>query len=160
MARRYESSGGGMSWFKKKVDVLESYSPSRPLMWWIDDLSHEHCGLIDHPVRGWDKMPWPDNEKCYIAIDKSEYDKRVVEIESLQSQLKEALYDKEGMATSLIEQIRKTNSAEKELMEARELLQQFIPWVDFASHHAFSTVEQRRLIRESIERAKKAVGEK
>lgn len=69
---------------------MDDYIPNRPLMWWIDDLSHEHCGLVDHPVRGWDKMPWPDNEKCYIAIDKTEYDKRVDEIQSLQSQLKKA----------------------------------------------------------------------
>jgi hypothetical protein len=60
--------------FKSKKDS-KPFIPSRPLMWWIDDLTHEVCGLIDDPKRGLHNMPWPDNEKVYVAIDYTEYQK-------------------------------------------------------------------------------------
>lgn len=41
------------------------------------------CGLVDHPQVGLDGMPWPDNEKVYIAIDKREYDRLAKEKEKL-----------------------------------------------------------------------------
>ena len=85
-----------MKWFKPKPDPKENYIPKKPLIWWIDDLSHEHCGLIDDPVRGWDRLPWPDNEKCYLAVDKTEYDKVVEKLKTLEQE-NERLKNKLGM---------------------------------------------------------------
>ena len=62
--------------FRKKIKKeAKPFIPSKPLTWWIDDLSHEVCGLIDDPRRGLKNMPWPDCEKVYLAVDKREYDK-------------------------------------------------------------------------------------
>lgn len=55
--------------------LIDNYKPALPLIWWIDDLSHRTCGLVDDPIHGLNKLPWPDCEKVYLAIDKREYDK-------------------------------------------------------------------------------------
>lgn len=60
----------GISWLSNSPRVKD-YKPSYPLRWWVDDLSHRTCGLLDHPIYGIADMPWPDNEKVYIAIDES-----------------------------------------------------------------------------------------
>lgn len=60
--------------FKKKKETVPPFKPNFPLTWWIDDLTHESCGLVDDPQRGLEKMPWPDCEKVYLAVDKEAYD--------------------------------------------------------------------------------------
>ena len=42
----------------------------KPYEWWVDDLTHRVCAPLHHPIVGIKDMPWPDNEKVYIAIDK------------------------------------------------------------------------------------------
>jgi len=59
---------------RKELELIENFKPSKPLTWWIDDLSHRVCGLIDDPIYGLDKLQWPDYEKVYVAVDKREYD--------------------------------------------------------------------------------------
>lgn len=54
---------------KKEEEIAKDWKPELPLRWWVDDLSHRICGLVDHPIVGLSDMPWPDNEKVYVAID-------------------------------------------------------------------------------------------
>lgn len=65
------------SFFKKKKKEVVKFTPSLPLTWWIDDLSHRVCALQDDPVHGLAKLPWPDCEKVYLAVDKDAYDRVV-----------------------------------------------------------------------------------
>lgn len=60
--------------FKKKKTDPPKFTPSFPLTWWIDDLSHKACGLVEDPERGLSNMPWPDCDKVYLAVDKEAYD--------------------------------------------------------------------------------------
>jgi hypothetical protein len=59
---------------KKQKETPKTFTPSLPLTWWIDDLTHEVCGLVDDPERGLSKMPWPDCDKVYLAVNKEAYD--------------------------------------------------------------------------------------
>jgi hypothetical protein len=59
--------------FKKKKEPVR-FIAKTPLTWWIDDVECRVCALVDHPTLGLDKLPWPDCEKVYLAIDKTAYD--------------------------------------------------------------------------------------
>lgn len=62
------------SFFKKKKI---KFDPKKPLIWWVDGLSHRVCGLVDGPELGFDKMPWPDCDTVYLAVDKRYVDSLV-----------------------------------------------------------------------------------
>lgn len=71
-----------LKWYKAKKDkmqkekeLIENFRVSAPLTWWINDLTHRTCGLVDHPTIGLRNIPWPDCDHVYIAIDKKHYDK-------------------------------------------------------------------------------------
>lgn len=65
--------------FKKKVEK-KRFTPSLPLTWWIDDLTHEVCGLVDDPDRGLSNMSWPDCDKVYLAVNKEAYDQAIKDL--------------------------------------------------------------------------------
>lgn len=71
------------NFLKRKKKEKVKFTPKQPLEWWIDDLSHRVCALIDHPELGLDTLPWPDSDKVYIAIDKTEYTKVLEEAKKL-----------------------------------------------------------------------------
>jgi hypothetical protein len=60
--------------FKKKKEPVR-FIAKTPLTWWIDDVECRVCALVDHPTLGLDKLPWPDCDKVYLAVDKTAYDK-------------------------------------------------------------------------------------
>lgn len=72
--------------FKKKEKP--DFNPSLPLTWWIDDISHSVCGLVECPERGLANMPWPDCDKVYLAVDKTAYDALLEENKTLKLQIK------------------------------------------------------------------------
>jgi len=49
--------------------IRKDHTYAYPLRWWVDDLNHRVCGIVDDPIIGLDTIPWPDSEKVYIAID-------------------------------------------------------------------------------------------
>jgi hypothetical protein len=93
--------------FKKKK-IKEPFTPSLPLTWWIDDLTHKVCGLVDDPERGLFNMPWPDCEKIYVAIDKTAYD-------DLRQQLADKQAENDGLQVKFRETYASYKSKEIEL---------------------------------------------
>ena len=108
--------------FKKKK-TKESFTPSLPLTWWIDDLTHSVCGLVGDPERGLYAMPWPDCEKVYVAIDKTAYDE-------LKSQLANEIANREAVDSLCA-------NYKAQLAERNEWLREARPWIKWAmnNHH-------------------------
>lgn len=89
-----------MKYYKKLIEYIKKlfskkekvkWKPQEPFTWWIDDLSHSVCALMDDPERGFNKIQWPDDEYVYIAIDKSFHDKKVAELENRIKELETSL---------------------------------------------------------------------
>jgi hypothetical protein len=77
----------------KKQKERQPFKANRPFVWWIDDLEHRVCALIDDPDYGLDKVPWPDCEKVYLAIDKEFHDQEIKSKDQTIKQLEDALRD-------------------------------------------------------------------
>lgn len=104
-----------MFWKKKKEEV--KFTPKRPFTWWIDDLTHRHCGIMDDPNFGFDTLKWPDTDKVYIAIDKKFHDEKVAELETeiaVLEKLKEAAEKTEAAALAAEKSYRDMYYAMKE----------------------------------------------
>lgn len=91
----------GISWMtpffkKKELKPKVRFKPETPLTWWIDDLTHAHCGLVDCPERGLATLPWPDDEKVYLAIDKKVYDAQERKLKAATAALETLEYLHEG----------------------------------------------------------------
>jgi hypothetical protein len=73
--------------FKKKKEPVR-FIAKEPLTWWIDDVECRVCALVDHPTLGLDKLPWPDCDKVYLAVDKTAYDKLEQENKMMRDEIK------------------------------------------------------------------------
>ena len=95
------------------AELMKGWKPERPLRFWIDDLTGRTCAVIDHPVYGLDKLPWPDNEKAIIVID-----------EEYRNQAMGWWYAQACIMLTNGEDIRKANFPELMEQMKRDLLQQ------------------------------------